>query len=249
MTIFLRPWAPFFSPVICFLVMFSADALHKTVDVRDRRGDSSRPPRVQDLLIFPNCFFVLCLLDIFSIDPFARHTTVSAQLHCRSLTTRVHSDVWSQIPSVIHFLCGELRFIQYVINELLLILRRVLLLSRKHPVFPTRPTCGHLIPYISTIVPLPLMHLVRFSESSFIILACGIATMSYLSAYTLSSRNQSPHSSFHRIPTPRSHWEQWRWNSDKQRMFAVVNGTRQWTVRELDFSRVRVARAHTLPVF
>ena len=123
----------------------------------------------------------------FTIDPFARHIAVSTQLYRRSLTTRVHSDVFgSQIPGCLFLeplffifvfclsvFCGELHFIQYVSNELILILRRVLLVSRKHPVFLTRPTCGHLIPHISTIVPLHLcFHLMRFSGSSFIILVC-----------------------------------------------------------------------------
>ena len=49
-------------------------------------------------------------------------------------------------------------------SRIVFVLRRVLLLSRNHPVFLTRPSCGHLIPHTHTIVPSPLMlHLVWFS--------------------------------------------------------------------------------------
>ena len=70
---------PYF-PVFCFLIMFPEDVLHEVVNVRDRCGCTSLPPRVQDSLNFPNGIFVLCPLGNFSIDPFARHITVSAQL-------------------------------------------------------------------------------------------------------------------------------------------------------------------------
>ena len=126
---------------------------------------------MQDSLNFPNCIFVLCFWGKFSTDPFARHITVSTQLHRRSSFARVHSEVFgTQIPACLFLkplffkvlfcfpvFSEELHFIQDVGDEFSLVVCRVLLFSRDHPVFFSRPTSSHHVPHISSIVPAPLM--------------------------------------------------------------------------------------------
>ena len=80
---------------------------------------------------------------------------------------------------------GESHLVQDIGEEIVLVLWRVLLFSRNHPVFLTRPTCSHLIPHIPSCGFLDLL-------SSF--LCVGLATMSHSSIYTLSSGRISQHS-------------------------------------------------------
>ena len=51
----------------------------------------------------------------------------------------------------------ELHLVQDVGDELVPVLWRVLLFSRSHPVFLTRPTCSHLIPHIPSVLPPPFV--------------------------------------------------------------------------------------------
>ena len=101
----------------------------------------------------------------------------------------------------------ELHLVQDVSDEVVLVLRRVSLFSRNHPVFLTRPTCSHLIPHISSIVPhsLVLPSCAVFWIFFHHFLCVGIATMSCSSIYTLSSGRISPHSLVHCVPTPWRH--------------------------------------------
>ena len=188
-------------PVVCFLIMFPVDVLHKVVDVRDRYGNSSLPPWVKNSLDVPGGIFVLCPLGIFSIDPIARHITVSTQLYWWSSFARVHSDVFgTQIPGCLCFLffC---HLIQDASDELVPVLWRVLLSSRNHPVFLTcqlsHPTHVHDCA-TPTCASISYGFLDRLSS----FLCVGIATMSYSSNYTLSSGRRAPHSLFHRTSTP-----------------------------------------------
>ena len=83
-------------------------------------------------------------------------------------------------------------------DELVFVHRRALLLSRNHPIFLTRSTCGHPIPHISSIVPHPIYAsiLCDFLDLLSSFLCVGSATMLYISTYTPSSESKSPHSLF-----------------------------------------------------
>ena len=85
------------STVVCLLVMFSVDVLHKIVDVWDWRGNSSLPPWVSDPLNFLYCLYVL------------DHIAVSAELHSGSISSNVNRRIF--VPNFwVSFLCPRLHF-------------------------------------------------------------------------------------------------------------------------------------------
>ena len=175
-------------PTVCFLVMFSADVFHETVDVRDRCGSSALPPWMKDSSNFSNRFFVLCSLGKFSIDPFTLHIAVSTQLHCRSSFARVHSDVFgTQIPGclslkppffiflICFFLCSVGSFILFRMLVMKLYLSSGEFCSSLATIQSFLPAqhvaiLSHTIPRLCHTHL--RFHLVRFSGSSSIILAC-----------------------------------------------------------------------------
>ena len=93
---------------------------------------------------------------------------------------------------------GEFHFMQDVCDEIVFVTRRSMLFSFTHPVFTTRPTCGHHVPHVPSVVPHPLrlpscaVFRIFFHHSC----VWGLPPSPYFSTFTLSSRKQSPHSFF-----------------------------------------------------
>ena len=170
------------SPMVCFLVMFSMDVLHETVNVRDRRSDSPLLALVQGLNNLPNCLFVLCHLGEFAIDPLARHIPVSALLYSWSFHSSMNSGIFgSQISWCFSFIFFSLSlFLVFLCSVDSLILLRTKMTNLYfssgvfllHPVLFASPTRGpHTFPRVCR--PHLCFHLGRFSESSFIIRVCN----------------------------------------------------------------------------
>ena len=96
-------------------------------------------------------------------------------------------------------------FIQDVGDELVICPQASFALFSQSSSFLTRPTCGHLIPHISTIVPLTTYAsiLCGFLDPLSSFLCVGIATMSYiLHLYTFFRESITAFVFFRRIPIP-----------------------------------------------
>ena len=116
-------------PVVSFLIVFSLDRFHEVVNPRNRFGDLLFPPRVHGLLCLAKTPSALRPCRKFTIDPFARHITVTTQLYGRPITASVDSDIsGSQVsgcfifdllpdPFTLFFLCSMDRIILSRTNE------------------------------------------------------------------------------------------------------------------------------------
>ena len=126
---------------------------------------------MQGLSYLTNPSSVFLSQRILTIDSFTRHIFVTAQLYSGPICASVDSGICgSQVPRCLVFNLlsnpfalflsvygGQFHIVKDESGDLVLIIKCTFLFSCSHPIFFACPFRGNFIPYVSTIVPSPLV--------------------------------------------------------------------------------------------